>query len=253
MLTLAAALALTFQANPPGGRIEPFPDAGPLAPGVARHCSADGLWCADLLRSAHDVWVVRFTDGDGRSRRIFLTGEWDEADYRIWPHLVRGADGSILLGVQRARNGGFSGGGWQTVHLLLYRVPPDRRYDDGPALLELPLSASASIRTCFDARDRRRRRDACTDDYSFTAEVRLGAGDAEPLPVLNVSTTATTFPGRRSRTEDSRQSPPLRQQDLTRWRDPTCSYVRAFRFVAAAGRYQPENPVPACDDYLDFE
>ena len=71
--------------------------------------------------------------------------------------------------------------------------------------------------------------------------------------MLGVETIATTYPGRRSRSEDSREGRPLRQQDLAYWRDPVCSYTRRYRFDAAAGRYLPESPVPACDDYLDLE
>jgi len=257
MLTLAAVLALALQADPAGNRIEPFADAGPVATGIARHCNPDRRWCAHLLRSDHGNWVVRLDDGQGTGRHIILTGEWDEAEYRIWPHLVRSAEGSILFGVQRAASGGFSGGGWQASHLLLYRVrpdlPPDRQVEDGSVVLELPLSASASIRACFDDRDRRRRRDACSDEYSYEATIAVDPARVGAMPVLRISTAASTYPGRRSRTEDSSQSPPLRRQDLVHWPDPVCSYVRTYRFDVAAGHYEPDRPVPSCGDYLDFE
>jgi len=72
--------------------------------------------------------------------------------------------------------------------------------------------------------------------------------------VLLYQTRATTYPGRRSRVEDSTAGAPLRRADLAHhWEDPECSYSRTFTYDAASHRYRPDTPLPACDDYLDFD
>ena len=219
----------------------------------ALHCSegAAPRWCVSASRNDDLGWTLTIGNAEtSRTARVRLPApEGPEASLAVWSQLIRGADGSVLAGVQRTDRGAFSGGGWQKDRLILVRITAETE----TIVLDLPLLGSASIRACFDERDRRRRRDACTDDYSFTAGFELATDNASPTPALDVWTHATTYPGRRSRSEDSRERRPLRRQDLTRWRDPVCSYTRRYRFDAAAGRYLPESPVPACADYLDLE
>jgi hypothetical protein len=50
---------------------------------------------------------------------------------------------------------------------------------------------------------------------------------------------ARTFPGRRSRLEDSTAAPRLRRSDLVWAPDPACSSRRIVAFDPAAGRYLP--------------
>jgi hypothetical protein len=109
--------------------------------------------------------------------------------YGIWPHLVRNADGSVLIGVLRERSGGFSGGGWRRTDLVLLRVTPDA----AATVLDIPLEASATIRACFDARDRRRRRDACDDRYSFRGRLGLDPGNAAGPPRILFSSLARSY------------------------------------------------------------
>jgi hypothetical protein len=71
-----------------------------------------------------------------------------------------------------------------------------------------------------------------------------GAGTASERPTLHYQTRATTYPGRRSRTEDSTRGPPLRRSDLVHWSDPDCSYTRIFTYDPAARRYRPDSPLP---------
>ena len=33
--------------------------------------------------------------------------------------------------------------------------------------------------------------------------------------------------------------------------DPICSYRRTFAYDPASGRYQPDAPLPRCDDYFE--
>ncbi|HEX8364320.1 MAG TPA: hypothetical protein VF603_03435 [Allosphingosinicella sp.] len=217
------------------------------------HCS-EGVaprWCVSASRSDGSGWTVTVANAQASRRAQIRLPDSDAPGTRLVvdSRVVRGADGSTMVGVIRIDSGGFSGGGWQTHRFILIRVTAETE----GIVLDLPLLGSASIRACFDERDRRRRRDACTDEYGFMAGFELDTENAAPTPAFNVWTDATTYPGRRSRTEDSSRGRPLRAQDLVRWRDPDCTHRRRYRFDAAAGRYLPDSPVPACADYLDFE
>jgi hypothetical protein len=266
LATMIAVLALAAvdlpapagTADRAGNRIEAMPAAGPApferGEGSGRHCSADRRWCAYTTHSDQDGWTVRIGgDSSGyRPDRIVFRDPAVGADggvrYGVWPHLVRNADGSVLIGVLRERSGGFSGGGWSRTDLVLLRVTPAT----AAAVLDIPVAAGATIRACFGARDRRRRRDACADQYSFRGQLTLDASNAAGPPRLRFSSLARSYPGRRSRGQDSSLAPPLRREDLVWRRSPTCSYTRLFSLDAATGRYLPDSAPPACDDYLDF-
>lgn len=256
MLTLAAAFALTLQADRAGNRIEAMPAAGPApferTEGSARHCSADRRWCAYATNSDEGGWTVSIGPSTGRRPdRIVFHDPANSLDdglrYGIWPYLFRNPDGSVLIGVLRDRSGGFSGGGWSRTDLVLLRVTPDT----AAPVLDILVMASATIRACFDARDRRNRRGACTDQYSFRGQLGLDADNTAGPPRLLFTSLARSYPGRRSRREDSRLAPPLRREDLVWRRSPACSYVRLFSVDVTTGNYRWDSAPPACEDYLD--
>jgi hypothetical protein len=217
------------------------------------HCSegAAPRWCVSASRNDDQGWTLTISNAaTSRTAHVRLPAlEGPGASLIVWSQLIRGADGSILAGVERTDRGGLSGGDWQKTRVILVRVTAETE----AIVLDLPVLGVAAIRACFDERDRRRRRDACRDDYALRGILNLDTENASPTPALSVETIATTYPGRRTRSEDSRGGRRLRRQDLTYWRDPVCSYMRRYRFDAAAGRYLPESPVPACADYLDLE
>ena len=256
-LALAAATVPSFEVvDRAGSRVDMIGVRGlqwwePREPS-APHCSegAAPRWCVSAARDADRGWILTISNAEtSRTAQVRLPPGGPGGSLAVWSQLIRGADGSIVAGVQRSERGAFAGGGWQTDRLVFVRVTAESE----AVVLDLPLFASASIRACFDERDRRRRLDACSDEYGFMSGFELDTGNSSPTPALTVWTDATTYPGRRSRSEDSRERRALRRQDLTRWRDPACSYTRRYRFDPAAGRYLPETPVPACADYLDFE
>jgi hypothetical protein len=93
----------------------------------------------------------------------------------------------------------------------------------------------------------KQRAGACHDEYEFNAELKA-EGDAFP-PRLTYASTATTFPGRVSRSEDSLAKPPLKPKDLVKAVDAECSVRRVFTFDPAANAYVPDAPLPDCGDY----
>lgn len=219
----------------------------------APHCSGGAAprWCVSAMRNDDLGWILTVSNADtARSARVRIPAPGGPGSTLVvWSQIIRGAEGSILAGAMLTDRGAFSGGGWDSHRQVFVRVTPETE----AVVLDLPLLGSASIRACFDERDRRRRLDACSDDYSFVSGFELATDNASPTPALDVRTDATTYPGRRSRNEDSSEGRRLRPQDLTRWRDPVCSYTRRYRFDPAAGRYLPDRPVPPCADYLDFD
>jgi len=242
-LIFAAALALAAcapAAAPPDNAV--VDAAGnwlePLAQDGDRNCSADGDWCvgADgVVTHGNQQWRLR--DGG------LAPGE------TVWPAIVR-ADGGdrAWIGVLRREEQMYSGGDASATHLTLYAI-------DEPNLaprpvLTAPIAGQANIRACFDEADVAARREACQDQYEFSGELALDTSVDDGAPRFILTTEATTYPGRRSRSSDSTEAAPLTEADLRHVRDDTCSYRR----VAARGEdgeYAYDEPLPACTDYLE--
>ena len=268
-LFLGALLFAPAGAAEPAHRAEVVDAAGnrlvPLAIQEAPAADADAVptaCTADARRCVSLEWgeagpVLRLTDAEqavGRMpefARIPLPprADGEEARLVLWPALIVEVGGAVVAGVQRLQAAGFSGGGASDSRLVLYRFLP---LGAGPLGLELPYSGSASIRACFDEDDVRARAGACADRYELESELTLDPAVAEGRPTLVLTTRARTFPGRRSRTEDSLAGPPLQSSDLVWAEDSTCSYRRRFVFDEADGSYAPDRPLPECADYFGF-
>ena len=260
-LLLVAAAGPARQAPPSidaaGNRMTPFPLAAPAASTggsadpAALRCSADRRWCARLRGDESGTWRLELSEDRGPARRLDVAGEHDEdSEFAIWPWLVREAGGAVLVGVELTRRTGYSGGGASATRLVLVRAEPGT----APlrAVLDVPLQAQKDIRACFGARDMRRRRGACSDQYEFAGTLSLDPATRTGRPAFLLAARARTYPGRRSLDSDSTTAPPLRAADL-RWTvDPGCTYRRRLAFDPGAGRYLPDRPLPACTDYLDF-
>lgn len=198
-------------------------------------CTIDGEWCIAI--------------GDGAARVTHAGATVaipvvDEATAGVWPRIVL-TGAAALIGVSNEVSTPYSGGGGRATHVTLYEIA------DGAArpVLTFPLAGSIGIRACFDDEDVVARLEHCADEYSFTGALSLDAENSDPAPRLTLTTEATTFPGRRSRSEDSSVRPPLTDADLVRWRDQTCSYTRVAQRVGDA--YVWDAPLPACTDYLE--
>jgi hypothetical protein len=168
----------------------------------------------------------------------------DRETFRIWPHLIRETSGAVLIGLERHRTAGFSGGGAGQTEVVLFRLEPNAE----PAeVLTVQTGYSSMIRACFSEAEYRRWGDACHDEYELTGRLSIASAAAPGRPRLALRTAARSFP-RGARAEHSDRSG-LRRSDLVWEPDPVCTYRRTFTFNAASGRYEPDRPLPDCSLY----
>jgi hypothetical protein len=209
-------------------------------------CTADGAWCV-----THDSVLISVTRlVDGVLQPVGEIAFPEGAGHSLWPTIVRPASGeSVLIGVAQIEDQMYSGGGASVTHVTLHAVSASTSHST--AVLTWPSSGSVSTRACFSEADVAARREACTDQYEFSGALSLEAANAEGPARLVLSTDATTFPGRRSRSSDSTTEAPLQESDLRTVRDETCSYRRVATYDAAAMRYAWDQPLPPCADYLE--
>ncbi|MDG4719338.1 hypothetical protein [Thalassospira aquimaris] len=232
-------------------------------PGGEKHCSQDQKWCVQLDPNADSGVMVSVTQDDKQAReRTLGSGMLADADadafgatdHDIWPFLIMGDDasGNVLVGITSTISTGYSGGGAEAHFLDLIGLEAGGIPSGAtsPVVLSVPLGAMKMIRACFDEDDIQKRRDVCHDEYRFEADIRLENHGTAGLPDVLYTSTATAFPATVSLDQDSTQLPALRDEDLVERVDERCSFERVFRFDVTSGRYQPDAPLPACDDYL---
>lgn len=215
------------------------------------YCTSDRRWCV-MLAPPDESGVVRPMVGAGgavgATPRAPAEEPSSDESHAVWPSLFILQDGSFLAGVEVRASTSYSGGGGSATELRVFRVPSNGTVSAEP-VLRVPLEGSLMIRACFSERDMRRRRGACHDEYKFSSRIGLAPGTAAGLPILTYATEAWAFPRGVSRSGDSTQMRALRQSDLVRQRDGTCSFARRFRFDLAGGAYRPDMPLPECSDY----
>ncbi|HYI64927.1 MAG TPA: hypothetical protein VEW71_08590 [Allosphingosinicella sp.] len=264
-----AALALTLligaaeparpapaAADGAGNRMVPFPAVAPVPPEdsnrSARHCTSDRALCAVLRRDGEEApWRLELSGRAGPARGFALPDQPGEREQlALWPHLVREAGGAVLIGIERTQRAWMSGGGGHAVRLRLARAQTGAAALE--SVLDAPIEGGAMIRACFAESDQRTRAGACHDEYELAGSLRLDPATREGRPRFLLTARARTFPGRRSRLEDSQESRRLRRSDLFWWNDPVCTYRRTFAFDAATARYAPDRALPDCGEYLDF-
>ncbi|MBL8546813.1 MAG: hypothetical protein JNL81_10130 [Hyphomonadaceae bacterium] len=208
-----------------------------------RWCTGDGVWCA-----VNDGVGVAVTKGGESVGMIHVAEPADGDSWEAWPVIVRIGrdDNSVLLGVTQTTHQMYSGGGGQATQLVLYAVAGGAANE----VVRMPLGATADIRACFSEDDERQRAGACHDQYTFATRISLDEGVAEGAPRIMLETAAGSFPGRVTRNADSLAAAPLTQADLVWAQDETCSYRRTYS-RGADGLYTPDQPLPACADYLE--
>lgn len=256
---LATAATLEEQ-DRAGNRIEAF-EAISDAEASAVHCTRDRRWCARIHTDEQtEASVMELFDptksGEAlASWRYELTSDADPASFKLWPRIVRmpQADGgtaeAALIGVLARQTTGYSGGGASADQLSLVQVSMELGQPSFRDVLSVPFRGSVMIRACFSEEDMEQRAGACHDEYNFAAELTLRAAVASGMPQFDYVTTATSFPGPVSRSEDSLANPPLKQKDLVTAVDDECSYHRLLRFNPATDQFEFDSPVPDCSDF----
>lgn len=245
VLTVAVALVATSAAAAPRLIVEQLRSQRGLL------CTADRTWCVKKAagEEALDVYKAgQFAAHPVASVPMPKGGDIGEVEGTPWGAIIRfGApdQGVALVGVTLTERQMYSGGGASVDRLALYEIREGR-----PPLkaIELPLSSSIMIRACFTPQDQRARRDACHDEYDFTATL-------SPLPQdpsrLLYRSRAETFPGKVSRGEDSNAKTALRKQDLRHVIDPACSLTRVLTRNPSTGALTWDKPLPPCSDFLE--
>jgi hypothetical protein len=214
-------------------------------------CTADQRWCAEISRdvdtNASELHVFAGLP-NGQAALSHPLTKADDEEFALWPRLMRLADGGLFIGVEHQTTTSYSGGGGSASTLELLRVSAAEP-EAARTVLSLPIAASLMIRACFDEKDQYLRRDACHDEYSFNAALKLDPKTAAGPPRLLIETEATAFPAGASRDRDSTTRGRLRQRDLVVTQDPACSYRRVMVLDPKTQVYAPDAPLPNCEAY----
>lgn len=224
-------------ADQSGNRLEALTESD------GRWCTDDGAWCA--APSESNLAVTR---GDQSAATIAITDLPEGDEWAVWPQIVRlgRGDNAALVGVTRITQQMYSGGGSEVRQLALHEVSGGSAHE----VLRMPLSGSTMIRACFDEDDQQQRAGACHDQYEFVTRISLDESVAEGSPRIVLETAAASFPGLLTRSADSTEQPALTEEDLVWAQSEACSYRRTYT-RGADGLYAPNQPLPACADYLE--
>lgn len=257
-LYAGAALAQAPAVDDAGNRMAPLPVVARVTPAEgetrsALHCNAERDFCLRAKREGErGLWFLEIHDEPSADnaapvRRLPLPASEDSESelYQIWPHLIPEAAGGMLIGVERYRRAGFSGGGAGATELLLLRLPPGG--GETEQVLSVQTGYTASIRACFSRADHRRLGDACHQQLEFSARLGLEPNAAGGRPRFAFRASARTFP--RGSLVEGWELRPLRRADRVWEADPACTYRRAFAFDGGSGRYVPDRPLPDCSTY----
>lgn len=261
-LMIAATALLAVACTPPATEEPATNAAEPSLPGVTlpvadqagnrmealtqngqAWCTGDGVWCA-----TSDGAGVQVTRGDANVGALAVGEAGDGNEWGVWPVIVRvgRSDDSALVGVAFTTRAMYSGGGGESTQLYLYSVSGGTANE----AVRMPIGASKMIRACFGEADMERRGGACHDEYRFASRISLDESVAEGAPRIMLETAAGAYPSGAALNNDSAEEPPLTEADLVWSQDATCSYRRTYT-RGADGLYTPDQPLPACADYLE--
>lgn len=251
------AFAQRPDADDAGNRILPFAAVAPISDEAqetrsAVHCDAERSLCLQAWRGERTGWTLDIHDGlptrpnAAAPRRIPLPAgeDPDRETHAIWPHLVREASGALLIGIERHRTAGFSGGGAGATQTLLFRLTSPGA--EPVEVLNVQTDYGAMIRACF-SEDEYRNRGVCHDEYEMTGTLAVAPATASGRPRFTFTAVARSYP-RGARTDES-ETRRYRRADLVWEADPACSYRRVFTPDAATGLYAPDTPLPECSIY----
>lgn len=234
-----------------------------VADEAGRQCLPDRSLCLALPQDAES--------GEAGDLRLSAPGTESAADgsfalpyagddgqsLALWPHLIavpphaEATPGTrqYLMGVIVGTSTMYSGGGGNGGRLHLLRLdttPTSTRLGD--EVLDVVWDSSLMIRACFSEADMKDRREACHDEYGFTATLTAAPSDGAELPALTYRPAASTYPRGVRRSADN-GGLKLAPADLVRAPDPECSYERVLHYNPATARYEMDRPAPDCSDY----
>jgi len=225
-----------------------------------RQCLPDKSLCLDVPADpeAGDGGLILTAPNTGDADDLTLPFNRDDGQsLSLWPHLIAvppsegAAEDSrqYLMGVIVSTTAMYSGGGGNGSRLHLLRLdttPSNTRL--GEEVLDVAWESSLMIRACFSEQSMKDRREACHDEYSFTATLSGGPVGTGELPTLTYRSIATAYPRTARRSSDN-SGLRLKAADLVHEKDPQCSYERTLRFNPATSRYEMDRPAPDCSDY----
>ncbi|WP_420137782.1 hypothetical protein [Sphingomonas sp.] len=238
-LIAIASIAAKPPATPAMAGFEPLT----ARPGQAALCTRDRTWC---IGGVHGATPLVITVNGKQIARWSPDAPEDDLQLQPLPHMLRFRDGSALVPVEAREPVMYSGGGGEITRLHLIHVRPGMA---PRTVLIVPWHTDLMIRACFSEKDEAARAGACHDEYAFDGKLTAVKSRTSAPPMLVYAATAQSFPRGVSRTADSLTLPPLKKSDLIWINDRTCSYRRTFTFDKASGRYKPDMPLPACDQY----
>lgn len=249
MMPLVLILALAAVSPSPrdaaGNQLEPLK---PAAASAARLCAADQRWCAEIDQDAGALRVFAGPTGAAVASVEIEKGEGEVL--AVWPQMARlaGPRAAVLIGVEHRYSATYSGGEGAATVLELIEVSPDRSRPPRSVLTQ-PLFGSIMTRACFSKQDFADRKGACQDVLSFEATLTLAPETASGPPRFQLTTQAKALPPKAPDGGNPTPIGRLKKQDLVPKPDATCSYRRLLTFDPASKAYQPDRPLPDCDEY----
>lgn len=214
-------------------------------------CWANDGSCATIShKSENDIAEDRldlFDRSRGSLRSEVLAREADGERAWLLNGMIDAKSGRPIFPVIADHAVSYAGGGGYWDQLILFRYDP--KAGSLREILRVPWSSSVQIRACFTKQDRRTRLGACQDLYEYASTLSAVPSGSGP-PVLIYKSQARTFPGVRSRSQETKG--PRHKADLKWASDRGCSMARIFRWSASAKRYLPDRPLAACENYFGF-
>lgn len=249
-LLLTAALPMAALAQP---------DVEPLKLNAENklYCNAQTDWCVGINTEG-----TMETNGPYATSRTLRSDRniWDLPDipnfkgFTVWPQLIRLSEDRAIVGVIGPAQPDYnletplSNGTFTRQDLYLFEVTLGEPSSSNLVFIT-PMTATTSLRTCFNEADEKKRGGHCMDTYRYQAEIQALAGkqqaDGKEYPNLQITTQATRSSAGPSphANATAAQTAPVP--------DKQCSYTATYQWNADGGLYEPTQPVPDCVEFLD--
>lgn len=216
----------------------------PTAPAsVARFCTPARRLCVSVRRAKG--WALDVAESGGTTRTVAVwPASADGTYYGLYGLVFAEAGGAWLIGVEREAHA-ENGRGWSSVTTLsLFRLAP--RGGEAHRILDTPLAGFRSNHLCPTVHGRGPIPLGCFRDYRLESIFMMDRENVAGPPRFVLQSRADIFPGPHRPGPGSGARPAIMTES-----DSLCSYRRVFIVDASSGRYVPDTPLPACDDYFN--